>query len=216
MRALRIFFFFAWTLVLLLFSLQTVLFSEPYYEKTLEQSGVFTVLQREEALEQVHALVLFLRGNTEFGSSFNEKEQLHMEDVRGLVRLSERLLAFLFVVCVAWLLCSSRKLELLRRASLFTLVVVGVGGLIVLLSFSSSFLIFHQLSFTNDLWMLDPATDRLIVLFPETFFSTALTDIVLRTLGMAAAVFLACSLRLRTRVCVSRRSSHGSHRRAGF
>ena len=203
MRALRIFFFFAWTLALLLFSLQTVLFSEAYYEKTMEKSGVFTVLSREEALEQVHTLVSFLRGNNELGSSFNEKEHLHMNDVRELVRLSELLLAFLVVVCAVWLLSSSRKLELLRQANLVALLVAVVGGLIVLLTFSSSFLVFHQLSFTNDFWMLDPATDRLVVLFPESFFSAALTDIVLRTLGMATAVFLACSLRLRARTCVS-------------
>ncbi len=203
MRALRIFFFFAWTLALLLFSLQTVLFSETYYEKTMEKSGVFTVLPREEAFGQAHTLVSFLRGNNELGSSFNEKEKLHMGDVRELVRLSERLLAFLVVVCGVWLLRSSRKLELLRQASLFALLLVGVGGLIVLLTFSSSFLAFHQLSFTNDFWMLDPATDRLVVLFPESFFSAALTEVLLRTLGMAAAVFLACSSRLRTRTRVS-------------
>ena len=36
--------------------------------------------------------------------------------------------------------------------------------------FDSLFILFHKLSFTNDLWLLDPQTDLLIRLMPTEFF----------------------------------------------
>ncbi|MCC7105778.1 MAG: DUF1461 domain-containing protein [Chloroflexi bacterium] len=36
--------------------------------------------------------------------------------------------------------------------------------------FTSLFIQFHQVMFRNDLWMLDPARDALLLLFPEGFW----------------------------------------------
>jgi integral membrane protein (TIGR01906 family) len=47
--------------------------------------------------------------------------------------------------------------------------VVGLGFL-SLTGFDDVFLIFHQVSFSNDLWILDPKTDYLIMLFPLRFW----------------------------------------------
>ena len=40
---------------------------------------------------------------------------------------------------------------------------------------------FHTLFFTNDLWLLDPATDFMIVICPESMFSALVVAILLRT-----------------------------------
>jgi integral membrane protein (TIGR01906 family) len=47
------------------------------------------------------------------------------------------------------------------------MLVLGVG---TLLNFNQLFLQFHLLSFTNELWQLDPSQDYLIMLFPRGFW----------------------------------------------
>ena len=53
------------------------------------------------------------------------------------------------------------------------IVALGVGALTG--GFDDMFFRFHFLAFTNDLWLLDPSRDYLIMLFPEGFwFDTAM------------------------------------------
>ena len=42
---------------------------------------------------------------------------------------------------------------------------------IKLVGFSRVFIAFHHLAFSNDLWLLDPATDAMIRMLPEEFFA---------------------------------------------
>jgi len=46
-------------------------------------------------------------------------------------------------------------------------------GIWALIDFEGLFLTFHLTSFSNDLWMLDPSKDYLIMMFPERFFFDA-------------------------------------------
>ena len=49
-------------------------------------------------------------------------------------------------------------------------MIIALGAGSMLLDFSELFTRFHFVAFTNELWMLDPATDYLIMLFPEGFW----------------------------------------------
>jgi integral membrane protein (TIGR01906 family) len=77
---------------------------------------------------------------------------------------------------------------MLWSAALMVGVVVLVGVL-SLLDFDGLWTRFHQVAFRNDMWLLDPRTDYLIMLFPEPFWFTgtmrmALT-VGLQTIGAA-------------------------------
>jgi len=58
-------------------------------------------------------------------------------------------------------------------------------GLGTLLGFDQLFWQFHLISFANELWMLDPATDYLIMLFPQGFWYDATIFCALTTTGLA-------------------------------
>ena len=62
------------------------------------------------------------------------------------------------------------------------------GAIWILADFTGFWTTFHQLFFTNDLWLLNPATDRMINLFPEAFFS----HLVIRILLWFLAFYLPC------------------------
>jgi integral membrane protein (TIGR01906 family) len=70
---------------------------------------------------------------------------------------------------------------LLWGAGLTLLLLVAVAAL-SLLDFGELFVRFHQLSFRNDLWMLDPRRDYLLMLFPQGFW----LDVTLRIAALTA------------------------------
>ncbi len=79
---------------------------------------------------------------------------------------------------------------------LLALTVMTVGGLTLVLllrgaDFDALFIRFHQLVFTNDLWLLDPATDALIRMLPEPFFESMAAQGGVAAVVGAFAAFLA-------------------------
>ena len=125
---------------------------------------------------------------------FNEREIKHMEDVQHLVflvfRVQELSAAYaLFFVLVT--LATGRETFWRTIASwtlagaALTLAIVAVLGVLTLVDFQSLFVRFHLISFTNDLWILDPRTDYLIRLMPLGFFIEATLRLALTTVAGA-------------------------------
>ncbi len=114
---------------------------------------------------------VFTVDGTEF-AAFNQKEQQHMADVQDLFRLC-RFVAWLgWGVVIFGGLSARRRLawRTFRRTLLVILGIVTAGIVLACIDFDSLFVLFHQVAFTNDLWLLDPRTDLLIRLMPIEFF----------------------------------------------
>ncbi|MDD4635424.1 MAG: TIGR01906 family membrane protein [Dehalococcoidales bacterium] len=119
--------------------------------------------------------------NGQLFTLFNEKEVLHLKDVKDLVNLdyTALVLSSLYVLgfcAVSLALKPSGQGMILRKfafGSLLTLLAITATGIIALMDFNWLFLQFHLISFTNDLWLLDPATDYLIMMFPQGFWFDA-------------------------------------------
>ncbi|MBR98175.1 MAG: hypothetical protein CL887_06760, partial [Dehalococcoidia bacterium] len=62
-----------------------------------------------------------------------------------------------------------------------TLSLTLVVGVMSFVGFQKLFLYFHLFSFSNDLWILDPTRDYLLMMFPEAFFFDATIYIALGT-----------------------------------
>ncbi len=124
--------------------------------------------------------ITVLKKGQEF-SLFNERELIHLEDVKSLIQLNYWVqivawlllivcvLVLLFVFMVGW----QRIVKGLLWGSLVTVGLMAGLALWALFGFERFFLLFHLVSFSNEYWMLDPAKDYLIRLFPEGFFYDA-------------------------------------------
>jgi len=113
---------------------------------------------------------------------FSQREVAHLRDVKQLVRLDYRLLlgTAIYVGAYAGACLWRRKKSRHRLAraviiggsiALGMIIVLGVGSTIQ--GFDQLFTQFHFLAFTNELWMLDPTKDYLMMLFPEGFWYDA-------------------------------------------
>ena len=78
--------------------------------------------------------------------------------------------------------------RLLRWGGGVTLGLVALVGLGSLVGFDRLFLAFHLISFSNDLWQLDPRRDYLIAMFPQGFFFDATMLIALAVILEAVAL----------------------------
>ena len=113
---------------------------------------------------------------------FNRREIVHMKDVKhliwGVYVVGGLSLAYLLGSIAYGFRRRGRSYaqllarELLWGSGVTVGFVVGVG-LAALVGFDRLFLFFHQVSFANDFWMLDPRTDYLVILFPEGFWYDA-------------------------------------------
>ena len=135
--------------------------------------------------------------------AFGEKELSHMQDVRGLLMLGAYVVLALTVslvvtgfACVrigrrcapceaAQALCRGMKIG----ASVLIVCVLALA-LPALANFRAVFELFHRVAFSNENWLLDPRTDRLIRMMPQQLFETLCVEIALRApvMPLSAAV----------------------------
>jgi integral membrane protein (TIGR01906 family) len=107
---------------------------------------------------------------------FNQKELRHLEDVKDLFTtgFTVEWLSTAAAFAIAVLLTTSGKHKAasiaLYAAALLSIIVLAVLALSAASDFTGWWTQFHLLTFTNDLWLLDPQTDWLIRMFPEPFF----------------------------------------------
>ena len=111
---------------------------------------------------------------------FNEREVAHLKDVKGLFWLVYKVLlgtgsyALIYIAVALFWWRDKRRLGWgLAGGGGLTLVLMAALGIMIALDFDQFFLQFHLLSFANDFWMLNPATDYLLMLFPQGFWFDA-------------------------------------------
>jgi len=120
-------------------------------------------------------------------------ERGHMVDVRGVV-LPFLILFVVVAVAFAITLVVNRHRAWFWRAvgwgSTALVVAAVVIGLAVTLFFDAAFLLFHLIFFPQGNFMFDPATQRLVQLFPQPFWIESATGIVIVGLVLALATAL--------------------------
>ena len=135
------------------------------------------------------------RSALETDPPFNDREMVHMADCFGLFALlrkvRSRLIpwAVLLIVGGAYLLQDRRRARRCAGlAPLILLIPLGAFGLWAAVDFDRAFIFFHRVLFSNDLWLLDPRTDLLIRICPESMFMAMGLRIGLWSLGGLIAV----------------------------
>ena len=122
---------------------------------------------------------------------FNQREVAHLRDVKGLIRLDYWVLLGTLIYALSYAGVSLWRKNWRQLAwgmvvgsglTLFLMLALGLGAL---LNFDQLFRQFHLLSFTNELWQLDPTKDYLIMLFPRGFWYDATLFCALTVAGLA-------------------------------
>lgn len=134
---------------------------------------------------------------------FNEKEIAHMKDVRVLFwegQWLRRIGVIICIITVIFLLFQSKiefLLKCLRNGLISFIVFMAILVGIITTNFTKYFVIFHKIFFSNNLWILNPETDRLINIVPEPFFIDTSIRIVVIFFSIILFVCIGCSVLLK-------------------
>lgn len=188
-------------------------FARSFYEyeyaknNTTEDTGMDT----EAMLESTDTLLDYLRDerndiiveeevNGEKREVFNERETIHMVDVKVLYQNAitvRNILVGCGIVLLALSVYFSKSfLKGLNSGYRLGVSLVGITIMAiivyVLADFTSFWTNFHQVFFDNDYWLLDPRTSIMINLFPESFFF----DLVIRIILWFVGIYIVLTLLL--------------------
>lgn len=194
-------------LMVLSWLLLAMIFDPGFYLETQrpQQVDLYSGLEWDDVRMVNEGVALFFRDNqlslsealTQTGApgeTFNERETLHMDDVRGIVNLfaSLRTLTTIIVLVGGLLLILSGDPRMLARSmadgSLAILLSILILAAAAVVDFDWLFTQFHLVSFTNDLWQLDPVRSRLLQLYPLNFWFTATMVLAVRLITALALI----------------------------
>ncbi len=200
-------------IAMLLTSFQVVIYGDSkyrFYEKEYAKYHVTDALdmEMEDVMTVTEYMMDYLIGKEEKLSIvtnvdgerqdfFNEQDRVHMADVKNLF-LGGLKLRMVCIMAAALLILglvagkTDWKYLLPRaytRALLMLSAVIVLLGIAFAIDFTACFRIFHEIFFTNDLWMFDPANDYMIRMLPEGFFSDMVIRIGLTFIGMLAVLW---------------------------
>ncbi len=180
---------------------QTTNLSEPELEKAAR--GIINYYFNSDE-EYIHLTVL---KNGQSFELFSQREVAHLKDVKALIQLNSRLLLgtaiYIGIYCGMCLLWQRKRhwrtlawrTVIGSSITLGMIVALAVGSTVT--SFDQLFLQLHFLAFTNELWILDPTKDYLIMLFPEGFWLDAAVLFGQITIGVAGTLLATALIYIR-------------------
>ena len=177
-----------------------------FFRYEFEKNGADTATgySLDKLEEEAQLLVDYMildEADEEFQNStfFNEREKLHMNDVKEIVQKAINLRRICIALIVISLGCAAAlRIDKKFFIKIFTVFFAGFGGLFYFIvaagavNFNKAFTIFHEIFFNNDLWLFDPNESLMINMLPEVFFIDAFIRIGIIFSVLWAAVLLLC------------------------
>ncbi|MGF7058732.1 TIGR01906 family membrane protein [Brassicibacter mesophilus] len=183
-------------LLLLLTNIEVATFDLSFFEKKYTEYNIMdeTGIDKENLMKVTEGLldylkdkrqdiIMFTEVNGEVEQVFEEREILHMKDVKDLFDKGYRLRnIFLFtsIISMAYMVLFQRKQlgKTFLISAIWPLVLMIILAILMYIDFYKYFTYFHEIFFTNDLWLLNPKTDILIQMLPLEFFNSIAYKIV--------------------------------------
>ena len=187
-------------LIIILLSFRLIVFDSSMYRQEFKKYNIYNKVDNADSM--LENLLNYLK-NKEQLSYFNEKERLHLKDVKSLIQNTFTLLYSLSLVALTLIIIQSRKnksefKKIFLYSGLITLSVVLLFILLSIINFSDLFIKFHIIIFRNNLWLLNPLEDKLIQMFPEQIFQDIARKIFVYSL-LISMVLIIYSLILKNR-----------------
>ncbi|MEK6940887.1 MAG: DUF1461 domain-containing protein [Nanoarchaeota archaeon] len=166
---------------LLLLFLHLTAFDASFYRQ--EALKLYTYKQIQEVNISSELLINHLKGEIDLADYFTEKENIHLDDVKKLLKINKLIIIALGIIISSAslsLIIKKRFISLcgyITNSSLISIAFYLILIIIIISWFEISFVKFHEILFTNDFWLLDQ-NSLLITLFPQRFFEDAAIRII--------------------------------------
>lgn len=175
-------------------------FSLDFYQNEYGRISSLQTIGKAEALANAKDVYGYLNGKKDrLAFAYTGKEKLHLADIKNIIFGVKLFTLILFISAslIFFLICFKKGIRILIKtifwANIFSLL--AYLGFIAILTFyfDQLFLLFHQIFFRNNFWLLDPAKEVLINFFPPEFFANLLGKIIKTTIFINV-IFIILSL----------------------
>lgn len=195
-KLLYIFIGIFFSVALLLTAVEVVAFNNSNYDSMFRKYDVAnsTGLEYEELSVVIGDVLDYLKDDREvldttiirgglIRPAFGDRAISHMLDVKELFvngRLIRTISLVVFITLVAFIIKKEQNWNIKLTKAFFRIASINLLLILILyflmqMDFYKYFTYFHLIFFTNDLWILDPNTELLIQMLPESlFFETAI------------------------------------------
>jgi len=135
----------------------------------------------------------FYRGKLKLdGLAMSPQGEFHFYEVKVIFDLV--FILFLVMLFLSILIFIRKRKEkdyrYMKYTAVLTFIIPVILGIPFLLDFSRSFVLFHEIAFSNDYWIFDPKIDPVIRILPEWFFMHAAFLILIIMAFVALLFFL--------------------------
>ncbi len=182
---------------IILLNLNLHIYNDSFYLKEFEKNNVYASIEKNAAIENYKAILGYFNDKNNLDATFfNNREKVHLADVKSLVKIAKYSLYPIIIallLAIAWLAKKNELIDL-RSAIIFgnilAIIVLVFLSLLTLIDFTGIFEKFHIEAFSNDLWQLNPETDKLILMVPEEFFFDSVVNIAINSAATIIMIFI--------------------------
>jgi len=181
-----------WVPLILTISFEIITFSDWIYEFNWDRNNIsyrsnLTNNELDQVSDQIkdyfknddEKITINIERNKSI-NLFNQREIDHMVDVKNLIKftlLFERisLVIIFFTLIISSYINGFKEIQRNLIQIIYKSFIIWSGIILLIISgmvinFNYTFTLFHKIFFRNDLWILDPRNDYLLIMFPERFF----------------------------------------------
>ncbi len=189
-------------------------FDRSFYSEEYTKNGTtyVTGMSKSDLMDTTEVLLDYLRDerddlsvrhevNGELREVFNEREKAHMVDVKALY-LGARTFCYILlaagILFATFCLLSKKRRRTFLKGYLWSnavfFVIYGALAVYAAIDFSSFWIHFHHIFFTNDLWLMDYNTDILVMMVPGQFFFDLVMRIAITSVAVMAALLVGAAV----------------------
>ncbi|MAG47527.1 TIGR01906 family membrane protein [archaeon] len=183
---------------IILLGFKLTIFNENTYKDQFTRYNIYNSFQEKELNQNLTLLLNYLKNNNQDLKTnfFNQKEKTHLSDVKSIIKnLTSLLYSLLIIILISFsYLIYNEKYKTIRKSlilgSIITILIILIFYTLTLINFDKIFLYFHLISFSNNLWLLNPETDNLIKMFPQDIFLNITTIAIIKSLIISIIILI--------------------------
>ena len=160
--------------------------------KIEETSGFSKKVIRENYDALIDYNQFFYSGKLKLTLPMSREGRIHFEEAKRIFVGIEYLWVITLILSCFLIKrkIRSRNIDFLRSASIITVLLPVIVGILCAFNWDAAFTLFHEIMFRNDYWIFDETTDPVITILPETFFMHCLMLIIGIVLVISLILYL--------------------------
>lgn len=177
-KSIQIFFSIILTILVISIAAKISLNYRGIYYADIERLNISKTVNMEDQVIRTNynSIIDYLQGKSEKLNTpdfkMSQQGRTHFDDVKKLYKQIDKIFYISLIISIIGIVIFSinRLSDYLIYTAGILILLPAVLSIFAFTNFNFIFTLFHKISFSNDLWLFDPAEDPVINILPEKYF----------------------------------------------